>query len=255
MSAQPRLLVFQHHDVEHPGRFRELWLEAGIHWESVKLDAGESIPELEPFDALIVMGGPMDVWQEQEHPWLVAEKAAIRRWVADMQRPFLGICLGHQLLADALGGEVGPAARPEVGLAEVTLTADGVADPLFFGFPAMIETFQWHGAEVQRLPDGSTVLASNAACAVQSFRWREHAYGIQYHCEITEKTVGEWQALPAYAVCLKAAVGSESVAKIEAETAARLPAFSAAATRLNDNFLRIVASARSAAIKRQAGHR
>jgi GMP synthase-like glutamine amidotransferase len=107
-----RLLVFQHIDCEHPGILRRFLAEDTIEWDAVELDAGEPIPPLERYDALWVMGGPMDVWDVDEHPWLIPEKRAIRRWVRELQRPFLGLCLGHQLLADALGGTCGRSVRP-----------------------------------------------------------------------------------------------------------------------------------------------
>src|SRR6185369_7395324 len=113
-----RILVLQHASVEHPGIFREFFRADGYAWDTVELDAGETIPALEPYDFMLVMGGPQDTWQEAEHPWLVAEKAAIRRFVLDMRRPYLGICLGHQLLAAALGGKVQPG-TPEVGVLAV----------------------------------------------------------------------------------------------------------------------------------------
>ena len=76
-----RVLVFQHIAIEHPGIFRDFMAEDGVRWDAVELDAGEAIPALDPYDALIVMGGPMDVFEEDKHPWLVAEKRAIRDWV------------------------------------------------------------------------------------------------------------------------------------------------------------------------------
>ncbi len=241
-----RILVFQHLDVEHPGVFRDFWAEAGHEWHPVELDAGEPIPPLDGFDLLVVMGGPMDVWHEQQHPWFVPEKAAIRRWVMELGRPYLGICLGHQLLAEALGGEVKLAAHPEVGLAEVELTAEGCRDPMLAGFEARIQTFQWHGAEVSRLPDGAVVLAANPACAVQSFRWGRHAYGFQYHVEITETTVSDWERIPAYMASLEKALGTERASRLGAVVLPKLPDFRAAARRVNDNLFALLAQPASA---------
>ncbi len=96
-----------------------------MDWTAVELDKGDPIPPLEGYDVLWVMGGPMDVWDVEEHPWLVEEKRAIRKWVREMERPFLGLCLGHQLLADALGGTCGPQRPPEIGVSRVDLTDEG----------------------------------------------------------------------------------------------------------------------------------
>ena len=233
-----RILVFQHLNVEHPGSLTELWTEAGHTIKTVEFDRGEPIPPLNGFDLLVAMGGPMDVWQEAEIPWLVAEKAAIRSFVRDFDRPYLGICLGHQLLADALGGAVEPMAAPEVGLARVQLSEAGRADPIFAGCPDEVECFQWHGAEVTRLPDGAVVLAGNASAPVQAMRWGRHAYGFQYHVEITPRTVPDWQAIPAYRASLQLALGRRA-ATLEADVGARLKTFSATVKRLNSNFLAI----------------
>jgi GMP synthase-like glutamine amidotransferase len=236
-----RILVFQHLAVEHPGIFRDFWKQAGYRWDAVELDEGEAIPDLEPYDLLAVMGGPMDVWETELHPWLVPELAAIRRWVEGLGRPYLGICFGHQLLAAALGGKVGLGPAPEVGLTKVRLTAEGMDDPLLAGFPSEVETFQWHGAEVQALPPGAVTLAENEACAVQAMRVGPHAYGFQYHVEITPSTVAEWGAVPAYAASLQQALGPEGAAALGPAVAGQLPAFAACARRLNDNLFALPA--------------
>lgn len=238
-----RILVFQHVDVEHPGIFREFWAEQGHEWVPVELDAGEAIPSFDGFDLLAVFGGPMDVWQEATHPWLVAEKAAIRRWVMELKRPYLGICLGHQLLGAALGGTVGPMKTPEVGLTTVGLTDAGRADPIFAGLGPTVECLQWHGAEISKPPQGAEILGANAACATQAIRWGRHAYGFQYHLEVMDTTVADWAAIPEYKESLERAMGASAAATLDEAMASRLADFRAAAMKLNDNLAAIVASA------------
>ena len=186
------ILVLQHEEIEHLGVFKAFLEQDGATWQVVELDEGEPIPALDPFDGMIVMGGPQDVWQEDRYPWLRDEKAAIRRFVVDMRRPFFGICLGHQLLADALGGSVQPARSPERGVHRVSKTEEGARDPLLRDLSDPITVFEWHGAEVVALPPGATVLAKNEACAIQAFRYGARAYGVQFHIEVTKDTVADW---------------------------------------------------------------
>ena len=197
-----RLLVFQHLAVEHPGVLRRFLAADGIAWDAVQLDQGQPIPPLDGYDQLWVMGGPMDVWDVDEHPWLVPEKAAIRHWVRDLQRPFLGVCLGHQLLADALGGTCGPQRPPEVGILAVELTAAGRADPLFAGLPDRQPCLQWHSVKVAQPPEGAVVLARSDVCGCQAIRLGRHAYGLQYHVELEPETIPTWGAIPAYEAAL-----------------------------------------------------
>lgn len=240
-----RALVFQHLDVEHPGAFRDFWAERGVEWRAVELDAGEDIPWIEDYDLLVVMGGPMDVWEEDEHPWLKPEKAAIRRWVRDLEKPYLGVCLGHQLLAVALGGEVARMERPEVGLGFVELTPEGRADLLLSGLPDRLETFQWHGVEVTRAPRDAVTLAKNAACAIQAMRVGRHAYGMQFHCEITDATVADWERVPEYMASLVAALGREGAEGLRDVVTPRLAGFRETARRIEQNLAGVVAGAKA----------
>lgn len=230
-----RALVFQHVAAEHPGSFRDLMRADGVAWDAVELDEGEKIPSLDGYDVLMVFGGPMDVWQEEEHPWLIAEKQAIREWMAT-GRPYLGVCLGHQLLADALGGKVGLMAKPEVGVTDVSLTADGTASPLFQGLGGTFPTLQWHGAAVLELPKGAKVLARNDHCPIQALQVGARAFGIQYHVELTEATVPEWGEIVEYRCALEAITGPEGQKLLEAATREKMPVFREAAGKLYRNF-------------------
>ena len=231
------VLVFQHIAIEHPGIFRDFFQEDGVRWTAVELDEGEPIPELSDFDALWVMGGPMDAWQEDAHPWLVQEKAAIRRAVVELNMPFLGVCLGHQLLADALGGRVGPMDAAEVGILDVEITQEGIADPLMAGLPQTGKCLQWHGAAVLEPPPGARVLARSPACAIQALGIGRHAWGLQYHVELTGATVHEWACVPEYAQALEATLGPGRLESFAAEAARHMDGFNRDARRLYGNFM------------------
>ncbi len=198
------MLVLQHLPSEGPGFLGAAFRSAGFELTTVELDHGEPIPELEEFALMLVMGGPMDVWQEDAYPWLMAEKAAIRSWVVELERPFLGVCLGHQLLADALGGDVGPMAAPEIGVCEIQTTSEAAADALFASLPRQLVGVQWHGAEVRTLPPGGVSLATNPTSALQAFRVGLRAWGVQFHVEASPDAVAEWADVPSYRAALQA---------------------------------------------------
>ena len=208
----------------------------------MELDEGDAIPPLDGFDIMLVMGGPMDVWEEGAHPWLLTEKAAIREWVVDRRKPYLGLCLGHQLLADALGGVVQKAASPEIGVLDVELTAAGRAHPLYSGVRDREICLQWHGAEVVDEPEGATVLASSPLCRVNAMAVGDRAFGLQYHVEITRNTVREWGEIPAYAEALERALGSGALEDLHRKASARANEMEVSARRLYENFMRIATS-------------
>ena len=235
-----KFLVFQHIACEHPGIFRTFLHKADIEWDVVKLDEGESIPALGDYDALWVMGGPMDVWDELQYPWLSGEKAAIRHWVKDLQKPYLGVCLGHQLLGDALGGECGLLAEPEIGILTVELTKEGQFDPLFTGIDPEIRCLQWHSVEVRKLPHDSIVLASSNDCRCQAMRVGDHAWGVQFHVELEESTIEDWSKVPAYADALATTLGSNALIKMQADAESNFSEFQRNSEKLFENFVSIV---------------
>jgi GMP synthase-like glutamine amidotransferase len=244
-TRQHRLLVFQHVAEEHPGSFRDFLSEQGVPWDVVELDDGEPIPDLSPYTGLWVMGGPMDVWQEEEYPWLVAEKAAIREAVIHRRLPYLGVCLGHQLLVDALGGEVGLADTSEIGIFQVDKTDLGGRSPLLEGLPGTMSCLQWHSAEVTLLPAGASTLMSSPLCAAQAVAVGGHALGVQFHLEVTPSTVSDWVAIPAYKAALEDNLGADGLSAFQAETESSLATMNAHARRLYDNWMGMAAEARS----------
>lgn len=233
-----RVTVFQHLSCEHPGIFREFLRRDGAEVETVELDAGDRIPSLDGTDALLVFGGPMNVDEEDRYPWLVPETAAIRA-AALGGMPILGVCLGGQLLAKALGARVTKNPEPEVGLLDVELTEAGAVDPLFAGWPRRAAVVQWH-SDTFAIPDGGVRLAASPACSNQAFRYGSCGYGLQFHPEVTADMVAQWREVPEYAEVLRRmnsgadGSGFDGVARREAELARR-------ARLLYDNFRTLVA--------------
>lgn len=235
-----RLLVLQHHAAEHPGILRDHLAADGIEWDAVQLQDGAPLPALDGYDAVWAMGGPMDVWQEDEYPWLRPEKALIHEAVFARGLPFLGCCLGHQLLGEVAGGVCDLMPSPEVGVHTVELTDAGRRDALLAGSAEWFEALQWHGAAVVEVPREVRVLAASPACAIQAIRVGERAWGLQYHVEATATTVGEWGEIPAYAAALEQSLGAGMLPQLETEVSERLPAFNAAAEEVYCNFMAAV---------------
>jgi len=235
-----KVLVFQHIACEHPGIFRQFFSESGIEWQAVELDAGDPIPGFDGFDALWVMGGPMDVWDTDTCPWLVAEKEAIRTWVRDLQKPYLGLCLGHQLLADALDGKCEVQDTPEIGILDVHLTDTAKDDPLMQGLAPQMKCLQWHSVAVTQPPTGAELLASSPECIWQAMRVGDDAWGIQFHVELQDNTISEWNEVPAYAAALEKVKGPGALKAMEDDALEHMPQFKDNARLLFDNFCRSI---------------
>lgn len=231
-----KALVLQHHPDEHPGAFRALMTASGVTWDAVELDAGEKIPALDGYDLMLSMGGPMDVWETDKHPWLKDEKEAIREWVGRREKPFLGVCLGHQLLADALGGACEKMPKAEIGVLGYYQTFAGTHDRFFDGVGSPGQCLQWHGVQVTDPPSGAQVLASSEACAIQAMRFGRWAYSMQFHAEITEETVPRWGVIPEYKCALENVLGADALEGFVRDAAAAVPDMNRDARLMWENF-------------------
>lgn len=237
-----RFLVFQHIACEHPGIFRKFFAADEIAWDAVELDEGQPIPPLENYDALWVMGGPMDVWDVEDCPWLVEEKRAIRRWVRDLEKPFMGLCLGHQLLADSLGGTCGPQRPPEIGVLDVALTLAAESDPVFGNLPKAFKAVQWHSVRVAQPPEGAIVLAKSDACPCQAMRVGRNAWSMQYHVEVEDHTITDWGNIPAYRDALERTHGPGALSDMAEAAKPHSENFAADAKTLYRNFIEAIRS-------------
>ena len=190
-----RAVVLKHLEGEGPGLLGDILSRHGVEFDCINLNAGHPVPPADQHDLMLAMGASQQVWQEDLYPWLVEEKEAIRHWVQDLRKPYFGVCFGHQLLADALGGKVGPADEDELGLLQVKCKREAADDPVFRAMADNAHWLQWHTAEVVEPPEGARVTASTDACAVQAMSVGVHAASIQFHAEATMERVDSWLTL------------------------------------------------------------
>ena len=212
------VLILQHIKIEDPGYIKDLMIEDGAKLETIELDEGEKIPKnLSSFDAMFCMGGPMDTWMEKEYPWLVDEKKKIKEFVVDLKKPYLGFCLGCQLLGEVIGGKVVKSKTPEIGILDINFSKNKNKDKLFSEFPNTIKSLQWHSYEVQGLENNKEVelIASSPETKYQIFKYQNHAYGIQFHIEIKNTTVNEWGCVPEYKSALEDQLGEGALEKFD----------------------------------------
>jgi len=230
------ILFVKHIGIEGPGTFGDFLKERGEPFCTVELGEGESLPDSpSDFKAVIVLGGPMNVYEEDRFPFLKNENCFIQK-VLKEQIPYLGICLGAQLLAKAAGAAVVRSPVQEIGWYRIALTAQGQQDPFFKGFSESDPVYQWHG-DMFQIPANGQLLASAAGCPHQALKVGRNAYGLQFHVEITDQSIKEW--CEAYAACDLA--GQPEAARAMTEDYRKYQkTFEAQARQLYHNFLSIL---------------
>jgi GMP synthase (glutamine-hydrolysing) len=184
------VLIIKHIDIEGPGLIEYCLRQENISYKILNLKPGVHPPKLDGLKNIVILGGPMNVYEEDRYPFLKEEdlfiKEAIKRG-----KQILGICLGAQLIAKALGARVFKAPVKEIGWYDVSLTKAGSHDPLFFNLPKIFPVFQWHG-DTFEIPKSGKLIATSDFVPHQAFRYGEKVYGLQFHLEVTEEMIKEW---------------------------------------------------------------
>ena len=237
------VIVLQHIKIEDPGYIKDLMLKDGDNLTTIELDEGEKIPEnLNKFDAMFCMGGPMDTWMEDKYPWLIDEKKKIRNFVVDLKKPYLGFCLGCQLLGEIVGGKVVKSTKTEIGMLDINFLRQKESDLLFSTFPDRIKALQWHSYEVVNLENikDITLLASSNTTKYQIFKYQNHAYGIQFHIEVKDTTVNDWGCVIEYKTALEEKLGEGALEKFDKEAKSNMFEMNNCSEILYSNFKKII---------------
>ncbi len=237
------IIVLQHINIEDPGYIKDLMIDDGVKITTIELDEGEKIPNnLSSFDAMFCMGGPMDTWMEKDYPWLIDEKKSIKEFVVNLKKPYLGFCLGCQLLGEVTGGKVVRSNVPEIGMMNINFSENKKNDLLFSSFPNNITSLQWHSYEVKDLEKNNdiTLIASSPETKYQIFRYQNHAYGIQFHIEVKKTTVGEWGCVPEYKSALEKQLGVGALEKFDKDSQIHMPSMNEYSKLLYENFKKLV---------------
>ena len=238
-----KIISLQHIAIEDPGTFKDFLLADGHELTTIQLDEGENIPSnLDEFDAMLCMGGPMDTFMEDEFNWLIDEKKAIGEYVLNLKKPFLGFCLGCQLLGEVLGGKVVQSNPPEIGVLDINVSDQAITDPVFNFLPNKIKALQWHSYEVQGLESNPNIniIGSSPTTKYQIFGYNNHAYGIQFHLEIRKSTVDDWAAVPEYKNALEQSLGQEALPHMKKEVDKEIDNMMAQCNQLYQNFISII---------------
>ncbi len=184
------VLIIKHVRVEGPGLVEYCLMQERIPYQILDLESGARLPKINGTSHLVFLGGPMNVYEEDRYPFLRDEDLFIKEAI-QRGKAVLGICLGAQLIAKALGAKVFKAPVKEIGWYDVSLTKIGSQDPLLSPFPKTFPVFQWHG-DTFEIPNGAKLIATSSPISHQAFRYGERVYGLQFHLEVTEKMIREW---------------------------------------------------------------
>ncbi|MDD5254793.1 MAG: type 1 glutamine amidotransferase [Candidatus Omnitrophica bacterium] len=231
------ILILKHIGIEGPGTLGDFLAQSSFRVRTIELGEGEDLPEnTEGLLALVLLGGPMNVYEDERYPFLNKEESFLKEALR-CSIPILGICLGAQVLAKACGATIRKNPVKEIGWYPVGLSEHGRGDALFGGLPETLNVFQWH-YDTFDIPAGACRLAEGAACRNQAFRFGANAYGLQFHIEVTPQMIGSW--IDSY----QQESGVRETNDMLIEAYRRHAAYEAQAQKLYLNFARIIDASR-----------
>ncbi|HTI14849.1 MAG TPA: type 1 glutamine amidotransferase [Dictyobacter sp.] len=232
-----RLLALQNMWDNPPGFVGELLNAYNIEYDVIHVE-NTMIPDPDAYAAVLAFGGIQHVYDgEEKYPYFAREKEVIRQAV-EQDIPFLGICLGGQLLADVMGGQVKQHTMTELGFFNVQITDEGQNDPLFMDLPGYQTVFHWH-EDTFDLPAGATLLATSENTRNQAFRYGKRAYGLQYHIELNENTLDTWFYQPEQQQSMIETLGQEGYQALEQIRIQQFPRYQEHTRQMVKNFLGI----------------
>lgn len=233
-----KLLVCQHVAFEILGTLNPLFKDNGFRIRYLNFDRRpQAKPSLDGYHGLIVLGGPMNANDSSTHPHLLTEIRLIET-ALDREIPVLGICLGAQLIARALGAEVRRHSEKEIGWYDVSVTEEGRRDPLFSHFRRSERIFQWH-EDTFDIPNGAAHLASSPGCPNQVFRYGSRVYGLQFHLEVDEPLIERWLRTPVHKKELETVKTTIDPARIRSETPTRIDRVKQLSERTFSEFVKL----------------
>ena len=236
MTNTQRVLILQHFTGNPPGRIGHVLDEHSIPYDVVRVEH-EQLSEPTTYAAIVALGGTQHLYDKSKYPYTVHEETFVRQAV-QQHIPYLGMCLGGQLLANAFQAPIRKLPKEQIGFLHIRFTEQGQHDPIYHGLSGHQLAFQWH-EDCFQLPDGAIELAHFEDSSNQAFRYLDHAYGIQYHVEITEEMFDHWLHEPSLKKEFVDAYGVEQYNKTEQQVGQLYPTYDGQACTMIENFFRI----------------
>jgi GMP synthase-like glutamine amidotransferase len=235
-TMKKKVLMLKHISIEGGGTIEDYLISNKWEIDRRELQDGDAVPSRLGYDAIIILGGPMNVYEEDKYPFLKDEDKLIKEAIKK-DIPTLGICLGAQLIAKAAGAKVTKNKVKEIGWYKVNLTDAGKNDHVFRGISDSFDVFQWHG-DTFGIPENGTLLATAELCTNQALKVGKNIYGLQFHVEVTEDMIYKW--IDSYDEELESLKGIIDVEKIRRDTKAKFSSYKDRALTFCKTFLKAI---------------